>query len=101
MHLLASYERFNACSWCFSLPFLKFPESYKKVLSEVALILIFINRLSKFSVSETSSVHTSCLTQQLLADVDAGLTTTPGWSSTTRQYILAMNRADVDAQKFR
>ena len=37
MHLLASYERFNACSRCFSLPFLKFPESYKKVLSEVVI----------------------------------------------------------------
>ena len=37
MHLLASYERFNACSRCFSLPLLKFPESYKKVLSEVVI----------------------------------------------------------------
>ena len=38
MHLLASYERFSACSRCFSLlPFAKFPESYKKVLSEVVI----------------------------------------------------------------
>jgi len=65
------------------------------------LILEFISNLIFFHVSETSSAHTSCLTQQLSVHVDAGLTIKPGWSSTTRNYILAMNRADVDAQKFR
>ena len=77
---------------------LKFPESYKKVLSEV---VIHFNLHEKVSVSEISSAHTSCLTQQLSVHVDAGLTIKPERSSTTRNYIIAMNRADVNAHKFR